>query len=119
MRKEECLRSAEHEKTAEEAKANVLSQEEIVEICNIFRVLGETSRMKIVLALLSGEMCVYHIVRACGGMQSAVSHQLRVLKDNKIVKSRREGQSILYSIADEHVRELIKIGEIHLRCQEE
>lgn len=119
MNKEECTHGAEHEAAATRAKERVLSLEGLEEICNTFRMLGEPSRMKIVRALLEGELCVYHIVEACGGQQSAVSHQLRVLKDNKIVKSRREGQNILYSLADEHVREMVRIGEEHLCCKKE
>ena len=61
-------------------------------------------------------MCVYHIAEATGGKQSAVSHQLRVLKDNKIVKSRRDGKNILYSVADEHVAKIIEMSKIHLHC---
>jgi len=117
MKKEECKHEQQHEEIVLRAREKVLSMEKTEEMCSIFRMLGEPSRMKIVFALLEGEMCVYHIVEACGGGQSAVSHQLRVLKDNKIVKSRREGQNVLYSIADDHVREIVKIGEVHIRCE--
>jgi len=119
MKKEECQHERQHEEIAIRAREKVLSRKNMEETCAIFRMLAEPSRMKIVLALLEGEMCVYHIVEACGGGQSAVSHQLRVLKDNKIVKSRREGQNILYSIADDHVREIVRIGEEHIYCEAE
>ncbi len=117
MAKENCDYESEHEATVRRAKENMPEEGNIERVCNTFRILGEPSRMKIVLVLLQGEMCVYHIVEACGGTQSAVSHQLRVLKDNRLIKSRREGQNILYSIADEHILNLIKISEEHLNCK--
>ena len=100
-----------------EAENAPLNLEALQTLCDIFRMLGEPSRMKILMALLDGEACVYHIVKSCGGQQSAVSHQLRVLKDNKLVKARREGQNVLYSLADGHVEELIKIGSTHVNCK--
>lgn len=108
MEKENCGYEREHEEAVKRAKERMPNEENIERVCNTFRVIGEPSRMKIVLALLQGEMCVYHIVEACGGTQSAVSHQLRVLKDNRIIKSRRDGQNVLYSIADEHIVKLYK-----------
>lgn len=108
----------EHEEAAERAKRAQLNEWELERVCNVLRVLGEPSRMKIVLALTGGEMCVYHILQAVGGTQSGVSHQLRVLKDNRIVKSRREGQNILYSIADGHIMEIVAMSKEHILCEE-
>ena len=116
MNKIECGHDQEHEELVKRAKANLPKTEAVEKICNIFRVLSEPSRLKIVWALREGEMCVYHIVNACDGNQSAVSHQLRVLKDNGIIKSRREGQNILYSIADEHILEILDMSEKHTDC---
>ena len=117
MKEIECKNSASHGEIVKKAKAAALTAEGLEEISNMFRMLGEPSRMKIILALLQGEMCVYHIVEACGGQQSAVSHQLRVLKDNKIVKSRRDGQNVLYSLADDHVERIVAIGKEHIGCE--
>lgn len=117
MVKENCSYESEHEETVRRAKESMPDEENIARVCNTFRIIGEPSRMKIVLALLQGEMCVYHIVEACGGTQSAVSHQLRVLKDNRVIRSRREGQNVLYSIADEHIVEIVEISEEHLNCK--
>lgn len=119
MTKEACVYRDEHEETVSRAKKAMPAEENIERVCNSFRVIGEPSRLRIVLALLQGEMCVYHIVEACGGTQSGVSHQLRVLKDNRIVKSRREGQNVLYSIADEHIVKIIALSEEHLNCKPE
>lgn len=105
-----------HSEAVARAKENMPSEENIATMCAAFKVLGEPSRMRILLALMEGEMCVYHIAEAAGGNQSAVSHQLRILKDNKIVKSRREGKNILYSVADEHIAKMIEMSKMHLHC---
>ena len=74
--------------------------------------------MKIVLALLEGEMCVYHIAEVCDATVSGVSHQLRILRDNQVVKAKRYGKNVEYSIADEHVHEIIKMGIKHSTCNQ-
>lgn len=112
----DCGHGKEHGERVIKAKKDIPCDDDLQKVCNIFRVLSEPSRMKIVWALREGEMCVYHIVEACGGNQSAVSHQLRVLKDNGVIKCRREGQNILYSIADGHIEEILKMSEEHLGC---
>ncbi len=118
MNAKNCMHEQEHKAAVERVKGAGFSTDSVEKVCNIFRVLGEPSRMKIVLALMKGELCVFHIVEACGGTQSAVSHQLRVLKDNGIVKARRDGQNVLYSIADEHVREIVEMGVAHTACHQ-
>ena len=110
---------AAHGLRAERAKKAELSEDMLETTCNIFKMLSEPSRLKIVLALLEGESCVYHIVEATGGKQSAVSHQLRVLKDGKVICARRRGQNVAYSIADEHVAQIVAIGVEHARCKTE
>lgn len=117
MKRENCINEQEHEARVENVKQSMPEEERVLEIADIFRMLGEASRLKIVLALMKGESCVYHLVEACGGTQSGVSHQLRVLKDNKIVKSRRAGQSVFYSIADEHIVKMVEIGIEHIDCK--
>ena len=105
-----------HEKSVENVRRNMPAEEDIATMCAAFKVLGEPSRMKIILALMEGEMCVYHIAEAVEGQQSAVSHQLRILRDNRIIKSRRDGKDILYSVADEHVADIIEMSREHLSC---
>ena len=113
-----CDREKEHLASVRRAKEGALSSGDIEQVCKIFRLLAEPSRMKIVAALLSGEMCVYHLTEVCGGTVSAVSHQLRILRDNGIVKSKRFGKNIEYSIADAHVEKIISMGVAHVHCQE-
>lgn len=118
MKKEDCKDSLLHEERLQKVKDKMQSREEMERICNMFRMLGEPSRLKLVLALLEGEACVYHLTEYCGGTQSGTSHQLRILKDNKVVKSRREGQNVLYSIADEHIEKILEMGALHANCEE-
>lgn len=115
---ERNCKQSEHEERVKSVKKRFLSDTDVQKICNVFRVLSDATRLKIVESLKGGELCVYHIVEVCGGTQSAISHQLRILKDNRVVKSRRDGQNILYSIADEHIFEILKMSEEHLRCDE-
>lgn len=114
-----CGHEQEHSVAVQRAKARILGAAESDRICAIFRVLADQTRVKIVLGLLEGDMCVYHLTELCGGTQSGVSHQLRVLRDNNIVKAKRIGQTVEYSLADEHVRKLLEISIEHLGCEGE
>ncbi len=109
--------ACEHALLAERARRGMPAEEQIESMCAAFKVLGEPSRMKILLALLGGELCVYHIAEAVGGNQSNVSHQLRILKDARIVRSRRAGKNILYSVADEHVTAIVLMSRAHAECR--
>lgn len=113
-----CEHNAQHEKSLERAKTHVLSKSDLEKICKIFYLLSDPGRFTIVQTLLEGELCVYHLCEICQSNVSAVSHQLRLLKDNHIVKARRCGKNVEYSIADEHVREMIEMGIRHLSCKE-
>ena len=104
----------EHEASVQKVRCSMPSEEDVATMCAAFKALGEPSRMKILLALAEGEMCVYHIAEE--GQQSAVSHQLRILRDSRIIKSRRDGKNILYSLADEHVAKIIEMSREHLSC---
>lgn len=92
--------------------------EQIEEMGARFKVIAEPSRLKILLALSVGELCVEHITEAVGGNQSAVSHQLKTLKDNKILKCRRNGKKMLYSVADGHILTMIEMAKEHLNCKD-
>lgn len=105
-------------KAAKKAKLTDVSQTDIEKLCTVYKALGEVSRLKILLALMAGEMCVYHISECTNLKQSLTSHQLRVLKSSNLVSCRREGQLILYKIADDHVRDIINQSLIHLNCYE-
>lgn len=111
-----CNHEDEHALTAKRAKENLPVDEDIARVCAELKAVSDPSRLKILLALRQGEMCVYHVVEAVGGTQSAVSHQLRILRDNRIVKARRDGQNIVYSLADAHVVALLELACAHLHC---
>ena len=94
--------------------------EEVYELSELFKVLGDYTRVNILFTLQKGEMCVCDIAEVLGMTQSAISHQLRVLKQARLVKYRREGKSVFYSLADEHVKKLFEICEEHIKesCDE-
>lgn len=116
--KEETNNKEEHACHVDEVKKHMPKEEDIIEMGARFKTISEPSRLKILLSLSNGEMCVEHITESISGNQSAVSHQLKVLKDNKIIKSRRQGQKILYSIADWHIMTIIQAAKEHLNCHE-
>ena len=107
-------------KKHEEIKRKLADSEQFLsgveEASKIFALLGEQNRMKIILALMEGELCVYHICEITGGKQSAISQHLRKLKDNHIVKSRKEANQVLYSICDEHIYTIVKMALAHSKC---
>lgn len=112
------LQNEEHEKRVAAAKQAMPADGQIAEMGARFKVISEPSRLKILLALAAGELCVDHITEAVDGNQSAVSHQLKTLKDNKIVKCRREGKKVLYSVSDEHIMMMVGLAKEHLNCNE-
>lgn len=119
MGKVYCDKENAHAASAQRAKERILSSSDVEQMCQIFHILSDASRLKIVLALINGDMCVYHLTEVCDSSVSAVSHQLRVLRDNNIVRSKRMGKNVEYSIADNHVREIVEMAVAHLACVEE
>ena len=109
--KEKCINKEKVEKTLK----NIPTQEEIQQMAGIFKALSDPSRLKIVLALLNAEHCVCDIAIICNQTDSAISHQLRILRALKIVKNRRDGKSIYYSLEDDHVISLINMSLEHVR----
>ncbi len=83
---------------------------------NLFSLLGEENRMKIVLALAEGELCVYHICEITGGKQSATSQHLKKLKNGGIIKCRKDGNLVLYSLQDEHIVTIVRTALEHTEC---
>ncbi len=112
-----CNHEAEHHLAAKAARENMPNEADIARVSEVFKAISEPSRLKILFALRQGEMCVFHIVEAVGGTQSAVSHQLRILRDRNVIKARRDGQNIAYSLADEHVVAVLELACAHLNCK--
>ena len=89
-------------------------ENELYDLAELFKVFGDSTRIRILFVLFEAEVCVCDLAKALNMTQSAISHQLRILKQNKLVKSRRDGKSIFYSLADEHVRTIIDQGREHI-----
>ena len=88
--------------------------EVLYDLAELFRVFGDSTRIKILYALHDSELCVQDIADAVQLSQSAVSHQLRVLKDSKLVRFRREGKTVFYALDDDHVRSILSMGMDHI-----
>lgn len=88
--------------------------EEIYDMAELFKVFGDSTRIKILCCLFDGERCVQDITQWVGASQSAISHQLRILKQSKLVRSRRQGKSILYALSDDHVKTILGMAKDHL-----
>lgn len=89
-------------------------EEEMQDLADFFKVFGDPTRLKILYVLLCSEMCVLDIAQMLGMTQSAISHQLRVLKQMDLVKNRREGKTIFYSLADSHIVTILSQGLDHI-----
>ena len=91
------------------------SDPELERLSEVFKIFSDNSRLRIIAALLEKELCVYDLTQALGMTQSAVSHQLRLLRNAHLVKTRREGKSIFYSLDDDHVVTIMSQGLAHIR----
>lgn len=98
----------------DKVKRELPDDEALCELSDLFKVFGDTTRIKILYALFESELCVCAIADLLGMEQSAISHQLKVLKTNKLVGNRREGKTVYYFLADDHVRLIIGQGFDHL-----
>lgn len=110
-----CDCNAIDESIVKSIKDEMISDKEMENLSNLFKVLGDPTRAKIVMALDKREVCVCDLSVALNMTKSAVSHQLAVLKANSIVKSRREGKHIFYSFDDEHITTIIEIADKHIK----
>jgi ArsR family transcriptional regulator, lead/cadmium/zinc/bismuth-responsive transcriptional repressor len=90
-----------------------LDDTDICELADFFKLFGESTRLKILLALEGGELCVNDISDRLGMTMSAVSHQLRSLREAKLIKGRRDGKTIFYSLDDHHVNDILKVAAEH------
>lgn len=103
-----------HEEVVNRVK-NVMPEEDtLIDLAELFKVFGDSTRIKILYILSEEEMCVCDIASLIGISQSAISHQLRILKQAKLVKFRREGKVVFYSLDDDHVKSIIKQGLEHI-----
>jgi len=114
MEIERCSCTVVHEDVVEKVKNLMPEEERLYDVAELFKVLGDTTRIKIICALFESEMCVCDIAALLNMSQSAVSHQLRVLKAARLVKFRKEGKVVYYSLDDEHVKMIFDLGLLHV-----
>ncbi len=99
----------------ERVRRELPGEDTLYDLTELFRIFGDSTRVRILYALFEAEMCVCDIAALLGLTQSAISHQLRALKNVRLVKSRREGKTVFYSLADDHVKTIIDQGLEHVR----
>lgn len=107
---EQCI----HKDVIEKVNEIMPNEDIVFDLAELFKVFGDSTRLKILCVLLESEMCVCDIAELLNMSFSAISHQLRVLKQSKLVKFRREGKTVIYSLSDDHVRSIIDQGLEHI-----
>ena len=103
-----------HEDVVNEVKKKIPQDEMIYDLAEFFKVFADSTRMKIIFALMENELCVCDIANIVQTTQSAISHQLRLLKQAKLVKFRKEGKVVYYSLDDDHISQIVKKGREHI-----
>jgi ArsR family transcriptional regulator, lead/cadmium/zinc/bismuth-responsive transcriptional repressor len=103
-----------HEDVVSRVRGKMPPEESLYDLAELFKVFGDSTRIKILWALDESEMCVCDIAVLLNMTQSAISHQLRILKQTRLVKNRREGKIVFYALDDEHVKQIFDQGLIHI-----
>ncbi len=111
---ESCSCSTIHQDIVDKVKEHIPGEEILYDLSDFFKVLGDATRIKILCVLFQSEMCVCDIAELLKMTQSAISHQLRVLKQARLVKYRKEGKVVYYSLDDDHVKSIFDQGLIHV-----
>ena len=121
MEKEKCCCGIEccevvevHEDLLKIVNETMPDETVLYDLAELFKVFGDSTRIRILYVLFEAEVCVCDLAQVLNMTQSAISHQLRILKNSKLVKCRREGKSVFYSLADDHVRTMIAQGREHV-----
>lgn len=104
-----------HEETVRRISGIMPDEETLFDLAELYKIFGDSTRIKILYALFEAEMCVCDIATLIGASMSAVSHQLRILKQASLVKFRRDGKTVFYSLADDHVRSILGQGMDHIK----
>ena len=103
-----------HEELVEKVRRELPGEDTLYDLTELFRIFGDSTRIRILYVLFESEMCVCDIAALLGMTQSAISHQLRALKNARLVSSRREGKTVFYALADDHVKTIIDQGLEHV-----
>jgi len=109
-----CDCSTIHEEVVNDVREHMPDEDTLLDLADIFKVFSDSTRVKILCALFRAEMCVCDIAVLLGATKSSISHQLRILKQSKLVKYRKDGRVVYYSLADEHVKCIFDQGLIHV-----
>lgn len=104
-----------HQDVVEDVKSRLPAVEELQELAGLFKVFGDSTRIRILYVLFQREMCVCDLAQILDMSKSAISHQLRVLKQTKLVTNRREGKTVFYSLADGHIETILNQGMEHIQ----
>jgi len=115
LSEERCGVRVLHRDRIQKAQRGASPEKETARLASIYKVLGDPTRLKMIMGLRDGEMCVCDLAAFLGLTESAISHQLRRLRDQALVKKRRDGQTLYYSLDDEHVSGLLRVGLDHVR----
>ena len=118
MKTEACEGEVIHEETVKKVKATFPKDEMIFDLADFYKIFGDTTRVKILYALDKSELCVCDISALLGMSVSAVSHQLRTLRESDLVRTKRQGKVIYYSLADDHVKSILECGIEHIKEKE-
>ena len=111
---EQCDFMHVHEDIVAQVNETMPDEEILYDLAELFKIFGDSTRIKILYVLFESEMCVCDIAQLLGMTQSAISHQLRALKNARLVKSRREGKTVFYALADDHVKTIVDQGLEHV-----
>ena len=112
---EHCEACQIHEDAVKAVTDHMPDEDQLYDLAEVFKVFGDSTRIKILYVLFEAELCVCDIAQLLNMTQSAISHQLRILKQNRLVKNRRDGKSVFYSLADSHVKTIISQGMEHIQ----
>lgn len=114
---ESCSFLCVHEDVVAQVKSSLPEEGQLLRLADLFKMFGDGTRVRILYVLLKAEVCVCDLAALLGMTQSAVSHQLRILKQARLIKSRRDGKTVFYSLADDHVATLLRNGMEHI-CED-
>ncbi len=103
-----------HGDLVDAVRAHLPDEAELSDLAELFKIFGDSTRIRILYVLFEHEVCVCDIAEILGMTQSAISHQLRIIKQSRLVKSRRDGKTIFYSLADDHVKSIVGLAREHL-----
>ena len=109
-----CENTVIHKETVKKVKQKMPEDGLIYDLAELFKVFADSTRMKIIFALMENELCVCDMANIVKTTQSAISHQLRILKQSKLVKFRKDGKVVYYSLDDEHISQIVKKGREHI-----